>query len=139
MSEKEMFDYFKQWEMLPNAQIYEQGDYIDLFRTSDCLITDCNSFLYEYLPTQKPVIHLISEYSVGHTGFGNQITSGYYKVYDIEDLKETLNAVVIRSEDTLKEKRVQNINKILNKQKNVLAAQNVSSTLKKIIEGDNND
>ena len=91
MTYDEMNEYFKKWEELPNCQIYDKGNYFDMFRTSDMLITDCNSFLYEYLPTEKPVIHLISEHSIGHNEFGRKITSGYYKVHNIEELELALN------------------------------------------------
>lgn len=101
MSISEMTEYFKMWEQLPNAQVYEMGNYFDIFRTSDLLITDCNSFLYEYLPTKKPVIQLISKNSVGHNSFGQKIVSGYYKANTIEELEELINKVLINGEDPL--------------------------------------
>lgn len=101
MSKKEMFDYFKLWESLPNGHIYEGNDYFDMFRTSDLLITDCNSFLLEYLPTEKPVIHLIGKYSVGHNYYGRKITSGYYEANDMEELKKQLDFVLMKNNDPL--------------------------------------
>ena len=101
MSISEMTEYFKMWEQLPNAQVYEMGNYFDIFRTSDLLITDCNSFLYEYLPTKKPVIQLISKNSVGHNDYGQKIVSGYYKANTIEELEELVNKVLINGEDPL--------------------------------------
>lgn len=101
MSISEMTEYFKMWERLSNAQIYEMGNYFDIFRTSDLLITDCNSFLYEYLPTKKPVIQLISKHSVGHNSFGQKIISGYYKAKNIEELETLINKVLINGKDSL--------------------------------------
>lgn len=99
MNITEMTEYFKMWEKLPNAQIYEMANYIDMFRTSDLLITDCNSFLYEYLPTKKPVIQLINKKSVGHNFFGQKIISGYYKARNIEELEALINMLLIKQED----------------------------------------
>src|SRR5690606_6795936 len=47
--------YFTKWKEGTNTQI-EEGDYIDLFLTSDGMIFDSCSFLNEYLYTQKPSI-----------------------------------------------------------------------------------
>ena len=101
MTISEMTQYFKNWESLPNAQIYEYGNYFDMFRTSDLLITDCNSFLYEYLPTKKPVIRLISENSVGHNSFGEKIIAGYYNASNIEELNTLLELILFKNKDPL--------------------------------------
>lgn len=101
MSISEMTEYFNMWDKLPNAQVYEYGNYFDMFRTSDLLITDCNSFLYEYLPTKKPVIHLIGKNSVGHNEFGQKIISGYYHAKNLEELKSQLDLVLFKNQDPL--------------------------------------
>lgn len=121
MSIDEMTKYFKMWEKLPNAQIYEMGNYFDIFRTSDLLITDCNSFLYEYLPTKKPVIQLINKHSVGHNPFGQKIISGYYKAKNIEELETLINKVLINGEDPLLSIREKVIAKDLVQPKNGVA------------------
>ena len=105
MSEEQMNQYFDQWESLPNAQICEDGDYFDMFRTSDLMVTDCNSFLSEYLPTEKPVIHLISEHSVGHNKYGEQIIAGYYKVRTNQETEKILDDILYKNHDPLLEKR----------------------------------
>ncbi|MGN1153132.1 MAG: CDP-glycerol glycerophosphotransferase family protein [Candidatus Gastranaerophilaceae bacterium] len=113
MSVDEMIRYFEMWANLPNAQVYEFGDYFDMFRTSDLLITDCNSFLYEYLPTKKPVIHLIGKYSVGHNNFGQKIISGYYPVRNIDELNSQLDLVLFKEQDPLLSVRTNVIEKDL--------------------------
>ena len=105
MTIEEMNKYFKDWEELENAQVYEEGDYFDMFRTSDLMITDCNSFLYEYLPTGKPLIHLISKDSVGHNAFGEKICIGYYSAENLEDLNLQMESVLLKDEDPLAEIR----------------------------------
>lgn len=99
MTASEVTKYFNMWENLPNAQVYEMGNYFDMFRTSDLLITDCNSFLYEYLPTKKPVIQLISKNSVGYNQFGEKIISGYYKAKNCEELEEIINNILFNNKD----------------------------------------
>lgn len=101
MSISDMTQYFEMWENLPNAQVYEYSNYFDMFRTSDLMITDCNSFLYEYLPTKKPVIHLISKNSVGHNDFGEKIISGYYNASNIDELTSQLDTVLFKGQDPL--------------------------------------
>lgn len=49
-------NYYNKWKNLKNGQLVE-GDYIDLFLSSDAMIHDCGSFLIEYLYTGKPVLH----------------------------------------------------------------------------------
>lgn len=113
MSYSKMTEYFKMWENLPNAQVYEMGNYFDMFRTSDLLITDCNSFLYEYLPTKKPVIHLIGEHSVGHNAFGQKIISGYYPARNMEELQSQIDLVLFKNQDPLLSVREEIIEKNL--------------------------
>ena len=109
MTYEGMCEYFKQWEELPNAQIYDEGDYFDMFRTSDMMITDCNSFLYEYLPTGKPVIHLVREDAVGFNEFGEKIIAGYYPARNTDELEELIDKVLLRGEDSKREIREKTI------------------------------
>ena len=113
MSIEEMNQYFKMWENLPNAQIYDSGCYFDMFRTSDLLITDCNSFLYEYLPTNKPVIHLINDKSVGHNEYGQKLISGYYPAKNIEETNQLLEQLLVKGYDPLKDVRTNIIENVL--------------------------
>ena len=54
-----VFDsYMDAWNSLPNASVFTDGDYLDLFKTSDALILDSLSFISEYLITGKPMCFL---------------------------------------------------------------------------------
>ena len=101
MSKAVADDYFKRWGELSNAQVYDKGDYFDMFRTSDLLITDCNSFLFEYLPTLKPVIHLVNKYSVGFNPFGQMITKGYYDAENKKEIEELIQNLLFNEKDFL--------------------------------------
>ena len=113
MSFSDMQSYFKGWDELENAAVDESGNYLDMFRTSDLLITDCNSFLFEYLPSKKPVIQLINPKSKGHNEFGKKIIEGYYKAHNISEIEEYIEKILIKGEDSLKEKRQEIIDNIL--------------------------
>ena len=111
MSLEKMNEYFSSWKELPNAQIIEGGDYFDLFRTSDILITDCCSFLWEYLPTKKPVIHLINPKSVGYNEFGESLIKGYYPVLNVDEIEQKMKDLLVDEKDELLSIREQIIDK----------------------------
>ena len=89
MTEEEIDNYYKEWAKI--GAIYNQGDYFDIFRTSDLMITDCCSFLAEYLPTEKPLIRLVNHKSKPLNFLGDKIISQYYYAHNIEDLKIHFN------------------------------------------------
>ena len=49
--------YYRKWNSLANTFLFE-GNYIDLFKTSDALIHDCGSFTVEYLYVNKPILYV---------------------------------------------------------------------------------
>lgn len=53
-------DYLKCWQDTNAAKVLENGDYFDLFKESDAMITDSVSFLAEYQFTGKPLLMLDS-------------------------------------------------------------------------------
>lgn len=109
MSSDEVEEYYSAWETMPNATFYDESDYFEIFKHSDALITDCGSFLAEYLPTQRPVLLLVSEASVGYNEVGMKIIEGYYKACADHEIETFINRVVIEKDDPLKEKRSQNL------------------------------
>lgn len=122
-------DYFKQWQMQKNTQIYNQGDYFDIFMTSDVLITDCGSFLTEYLLTGKPVIHLrTKKQNFPFNSVVKKIISSYYQVYSKDDLNRIFKTVVIKNKDPLKKKRAEMISE-LNIDKQVTSASKIISDI----------
>ena len=110
MTVEEMNKYFEDWAQLPNAQVFEYNGYFDMFRTSDVMITDSSSFLYEYLPTGKPIIHLINKKSVGYNIFGQKIIKGYYKAFNTEDISLLINKLLVDCDDNLYDLRQDIIN-----------------------------
>ena len=103
MSNQEIDEYYQGWKNIGN--VYTYGDYIDIFKESDLLITDCCSFLGEYLFTEKPVIRLCNKNSCELTSFGQELTSGFYQVSDNNDIEETLKKIISKHDEKLERRR----------------------------------
>ena len=99
-------DYYNSWAKLENGQI-EQGDYIDLFKTSDAMIHDSGSFTVEYLYTQKPVLFQIRDNKVKDefNSFGQLCLEQHYLAYSIEETEQFIKEVVIAGKDPKKAER----------------------------------
>ena len=106
MTRDEYRAYEASWDEQPNAAVYDSGDYFDLFRSSDGLITDCGSFLAEYLPTGNPIIRLVEADSIPLNDVGTALSPAFYEAHDLERLHELFTAVVLRGEDPLAGERV---------------------------------
>ena len=93
MSKEEYENYVNNWNNLENAIVYNKGEYFDLFKSSDILITDCSSFLAEYFPTTKPIIFLNRADRAPFDKFGNKIKKGFYEVNCFEEIEKTIEAI----------------------------------------------
>ena len=106
MTKKEAEEYYSEWGKIGIR--YESGEYLDIFRQSKMMITDCSSFLGEYFITTKPIIHLMSEKSQFRTS-ENPILKTYYRANNLEELKILLEK--LPEQDDLKDFRVQTLKK----------------------------
>ena len=109
MTTADINKYYKFWDNLPNGQFFNESDYFNIFKNSDALITDCGSFLAEYLPTKKPILHLSNSHSMGFNDIGKKLLKTYYKALDNNDIIKFINNVVINQNDYLKRKRLLNL------------------------------
>lgn len=129
MSEQEIENYYKEWEKI--GSVSTGGNYYEMFSASDCLITDCISFLSEYAPTCKPVLHLRKNYQRDEfNALVKKIDEGYYQIYSNDELQEVFENVVIKNEDYLAEKRELNKNVLPTE---VLASEKIYEYLKKTL------
>lgn len=112
MSESEIDGYYDAWNHIGTT--YEQGDYFDMFRTADLLITDCGSFLTEWLPTEKPCIHLLSDNGApkNRSFVHENSAKHYYKVKNWDELNAAMEMLAVRREDPLAEARIQDAKNI---------------------------
>ena len=94
-----------------------------MFKQSKCLITDCGSFLTEFLPSKSPVINLKRTDSLPLSELTQTIAKSYYKVYNIEELKKSFYDVLEKDIDTKKEERlklIKDLNLITNASDNII-------------------
>lgn len=120
-------NFYEFWASQPNTQI-EEGEYINLFKTSDAIIHNCGSFTAEYLYTYKPAAYTIKdEESLRHGmhTFGQRCVDGYYIIQNKTDLEKFINECVITEKDPLKEVRITIFNEILKTPGNNTFADNV--------------
>ena len=104
MSKQEIENYYNEWAKI--GLYYNDGDYFNLFKNSKCLITDCGSFLTEYLPTGNPVIHLRSKKATAYTDINCKIMPHYYQAWDLKQLEKHLNNIVLNNFDPMKNERL---------------------------------
>lgn len=105
--------YYSKWENMPNTKFHD-GDYEDLFLTSDAMIHDSGSFIAEYLYVNKPVMRTMSEVPPEemYNDFALNCLEQYYKAYNEADI-ELFIQNVINGIDPLKEQRTKFINEVL--------------------------
>ncbi|MGN1360242.1 MAG: hypothetical protein ACI4X9_07315, partial [Kiritimatiellia bacterium] len=103
MSENGWRAYLDRWRRI--GTVWTDGDYFDLFRSSNCLVTDGESFLAEYLPSGAPVIDLNRESEVPYSAFGQRLRATYYAAASVEDVRAWL-ASLMRGEDPKRGERL---------------------------------
>ena len=97
--------YYDSWANMPNTVLVE-GDYADLFTTSDAMIHDSSTFTAEYLYTQKPVMYVTKQDRINiFNEFGTKCFELHYKGKNIEDIELFLNEVVLQGKDKMKKDR----------------------------------
>ena len=109
MSKEEMDNYYNEWKKI--GIFSESGDYIDLFRSSTALITDCGSFLTEYFVSEKPMIHLISN-ELKENATIKEIDKTNYTARNLEELEQQLKDVLLDKNDYKKSLRIELLEKL---------------------------
>ena len=111
MTAEEYDAYIDEWNSLNNASVYTDGNYFDIFKTSDVLITDSSSFLAEYFYSGKPIVFFESENRAGFNKFGLKLKKGFYIPEKTEDTENLLHKLLVEKQDNLKNLREQIIKK----------------------------
>lgn len=88
--------YYHQWEIMDNTFLAE-GEYIDLFLTSDAMIHDSGSFLIEYLYVDKPVMRVMTEEDMTKVlnSFALSCLNYYYKAYSQCEIEKFIQNIII--------------------------------------------
>jgi hypothetical protein len=128
-------NYYLQWEKQKNCQLHE-GEYIDLFISSDAMIHDCGSFLVEYISTNKPSLYMIRDKSIlnGFSDLGKEIIDCHYISYTKSDVENFVKEVIIDGNDNLKKERECLIENYLHPPFGKSASQNIFDEIIKILE-----
>lgn len=127
MTKEEMDKLWEEWGKI--AIVSESGDYLDLFMQSKAMITDCGSFLTEYFLTCNPMIHLERDDSVPFNENVQKNIEAMYRVKNIEELKKTLDQILIQNLDPKKEERKKVLNEI--GYANIYSAEAILNDIKK--------
>ena len=121
--------YYQDWTNL--GQSYEKGNYFQMFMDSDLLITDCDAFLLEYMPTGSPIIRLERKNSTKLSELGQEIVQGIYRIGKFEDFRKTFDELMTKNNDMLLNKRKEITDNIIRKTKN--ASGNIVLELEKLL------
>jgi len=123
-------EYYQKWSELDNGQL-EEGEYLDLFFTSDALIHDCGSFVVEYLYTGKPVLYLFRDDQITErfNEVGKMALSKFYSGKNNHDIEKFINEVVIGNRDSLKEERNYFFESVIKPPNNITASENIFKSI----------
>lgn len=127
-------EYYKKWSDLSNGQLNE-GEYLDLFYTSDGMIHDSGSFLVEYLYTKKPVMFLWKDDFIPErfNEVGKMTLTKLYRGNDKNDIEKFICDIIINGNDSLKEERIQFFNTVITPPNQVSASENIFNFLQSAI------
>lgn len=94
--------YYRKWDELPNG-IKAEGDYVDLFMSSDAMIHDSGSFIVEYHYTLKPVMFFTndSQYNELFIVLGREALDAHYKGNTRNDIELFIENVVLQNKDIM--------------------------------------
>ena len=112
MTEDEYSEYIEKWNSAPNGLYVYDNEYINLFRHSDLLITDCGSFIGEWLPTDKPCMYLVNPernqntYMLGFSTIGKKILKHYYLCNNLEEIENNFKMIMLEKTDPFKNERI---------------------------------
>jgi len=123
--------YFLKWENLPNGQLNE-GEYFDLFATSDGLINDSSAFVIEYLYTGKPMVFLKNDESVEDrmNEIGKEAITKLYIGKTKNDIEKFILDVIINGDDPMKNERNKFFNSVIKPPHNKMASNNIYNNIR---------
>lgn len=94
------------WEAWAKVGKVAEMDYVDLFRNSRAMVTDCSSFLAEYPTTGRPLIRLISGKSrMVPMAPGKKLFRSFYSVHTESEMNDVFRTVLEEGKDPMREER----------------------------------
>lgn len=110
---REAENYRERFDALPNAFIYEDADYISLFRQSDAIVLDSVGFIGAYAPTGKPVCFLESAKRTRLNSIGERLLHADYAAWNAEEIREFVERVVLGGDDWKRAEREAAVKKLI--------------------------
>lgn len=105
MTKSEVDAYYAEWERI-GAVCYD-GGYASLFCQSRAMVTDCGSFLSEYMAVGKPLIRLIPDnIKVRPCPGARKYFETFYNCYNVDEMQKAFNLVLERGEDPKRDARI---------------------------------
>lgn len=94
MTEEEIEQYYEKWQNI--GKICTDGNYFDIFKSSDILLTDCCSFLAEYSPTGKPIVQIKnhSKPKIEFNTIGKRILDGCYVIEENSEIERAIEQLI---------------------------------------------
>ena len=125
--------YYDAWNTMPNTRLAD-GNYVDLFITSDAMIHDCSAFTAEYLYVNKPVMYVTEKERIeSFNSFANECFQVHYHGSSIRDIETFIDNVINGKDPLLKERTALVKEKLLPKGDETTAG-NIYKELCKIFE-----
>ena len=110
---QEAQEYRIRFETLPNGRIYDDADYISLFRQSDAMVLDSISFIGSYAPTGNPVCFLESPGRARLNSIGERLLHADYAAWDETEIRDFVEQVVLAGQDPRRQEREASVRKLL--------------------------
>lgn len=125
-------EYYEKWNALDNCQLVEDS-YIELFKHSDALIHDCDSFTIEYCFIKKPILFLTKPDRITTrrnelNKFGQIAFDLHTHAYSKEEISAFVDSV-ISGEDPKLNEREEFYNQSLLPPQNKTATDNIISSI----------
>ena len=112
----------------------ETAGFIDLFKTSDALLNDSDSFVTEYMYVNKPVAFVAKNkdaMSSDFSTFGLDILKHQYVLHDKEGILSFIEDVVLAGNDTMKSSRTLFVNDRLKLDSKLTSSQIIVNDIKR--------
>lgn len=129
--------YFDKWRTHELGQL-EEGEYTDLFLTSDALLHDSASFMAEYLVTEKPLMFLVPEEGEmpKFNSFGDLLFEQHYKGATAAQIESFISETVFESKDNRLSSRQLFIKNHIQQAGNHTAGENIINEINKLMGKD---
>ena len=127
--------YYDWWASGENTQL-ETGQFYALFKYSDAMIHDCDSFMGDYLLTGKPVLFTsdnLEETEAQLDDFGKAALHSHYIGRDVQDILSFVENIEADGPDPKATDREQAYQKYLLPPNGVSAAENIYNDIVKSI------